>query len=212
MKTKGEKKEQIREQIVEASRVYRDKLAGKVFLYVVGGEWFEVVFQTNCFMHLTGVSSQLSAQDFYEKAKAARLTTEQISFDEKHSYQGAKKKLPCLLVLPELTNSLVCVVKSMRTMTLTYTIGLTNLHFTVGLTENIDSYGNKRNDWFLPRTLRVRDKAIEASRDAEFVDFIFSKDASHDTYDKLEFAEKERILPENLRPLLSQRLAEALLD
>ena len=46
MKTKGEKKEQIREQIVEASRVYRDKLAGKVFLYVVGGEWFEVVFQT----------------------------------------------------------------------------------------------------------------------------------------------------------------------
>lgn len=75
--------------------------------------------------------------------------------------------------LPSLTEELVCVVKDMQTLTLTYKIGVTNLDFTIGLTENIDFEGNKINDWFLPRTLRVRDKAIENSPSAEFVDFIF---------------------------------------
>jgi len=63
------------------------------------------------------------------------LTTEQFYFDQKHSYHNAKKKLPYLLLLPVLTNRLVCVVKDMRTLTLTYKIGVTNLDFTLGLSE-----------------------------------------------------------------------------
>lgn len=175
MATKADKKENIRKQIIATSQLYRDELAGKVFLYVVGEEYFEVVYQTNCFMHLTGVNSTLNAQDYYEKAKSSMLTTNQIYFDDKHSYTAAKKKLPCLLKLPMLTNSLVCVVKNMQTLTLTYKMGLTNVDFTVGLTENLDFSGNKINDWFLPRTLRVKDKSIENSGYAEFVDFIFLK-------------------------------------
>ena len=73
--------------------------------------------------------------------------------------------------LPALTNSLVCVVKEMNTVTLTYKVGVTNLNFTIGLTENIDCMGNKINEWLLPRTLRVKDKAIENSAYAEFIDF-----------------------------------------
>ena len=83
MATKTDKKEHIRKQIIDASYIYRDNLAGKAFLYVIGDEYFEVVFQTDRFMHLTGVNSRLSAQEFYDKAKESELTTGQIFFDSR---------------------------------------------------------------------------------------------------------------------------------
>lgn len=206
MATKTDKKDHIRKQIIDASCVYRDNLAGKVFLYVIGEEYFEVVFQTDRFMHLTGVNSKLTAQEFYDKATDSELTTGQIYFDKEHPYHSAKKKLPCLLLLPVLTNSLVCVVKDMKTLTLTYKLGVTNLDFTIGLTENIDFEGNKINDWFLPRTLRVKDKSIENSTSAEFVDFIFSKDASMDKYDAMAFSEGSKEVPNTVKGFLSEKL------
>ena len=208
MATKTDKKDHIRKQIIDASCVYRDNLAGRVFLYVTGEEYFEVVFQTDRFMHLTGVNSKLTAQEFYDKATDSELTTGQIYFDKEHPYHGAKKKLPCLMLLPALTNSLVCVVKDMKTLTLTYKLGVTNLDFTIGLTENVDFEGNKINDWFLPRTLRVKDKSIENSSSAEFVDFIFSKDASMDKYDTMAFSEGGQEIPETIKKLLSERLLD----
>lgn len=208
MATKEEKKDRIREQITAASCVYRDNLAGKVFLYVIGEEYFEVIFHTNRFLHLTGVNSKLGAREFYEKAKANKLTVQQFFFDSTHPYHGAKSKLPCLMLLPVLTSSLVCVVKDLRTLTFTYRIGVTNIDFTLGLTENLDFNGNKINDWFLPRTLRVKDRAIEESNDAEFVDFIFSKDASAKEYDVVTYADENKKFPSSIKPLLSNALAK----
>lgn len=208
METRSNKKEHIRKQVIDAAQVYRNELAGKVFLYVTGEEYFEVVFQTNRFMYLTGVNSRLSAQEFYDKAAEAKLTTGQIFFDQEHPYHGAKKKLPCLLLLPLLTNSMVCVVKDMKTMTLTYKLGITNLNFTVGLTENVDFEGNKINDWFLPRTLRVKDKAIENSDSAEFVDFIFMKDASMDKYNTLVFSDDNKEMPNSIKIMLDEKLQQ----
>lgn len=210
MDTRKTKDEQIRKQIIAASEVYRNKLAGKVFLYVYGENYFEVVFPTDRFRHLTGVNSSISAQEFYDKAKDSMLSTGQIFYDKEHTYRGAKKKLPCLLLLPSLTNDAVCVVKSMKTVTLTYKIGLTNLDFTIGLSENLDSEGNKINDWFLPRTLRVKDKAIESSADAEFIDFIFSKDASMDKYSTMTYADKDKKPPLVIKGFLSDGLIESL--
>lgn len=206
MATKTDKKEHIRKQIIDAACIYRDHLAGKAFLYVTGDEYFEVVFQTDRFMHLTGVNSKLRAQDFYDKAKESELTTGQIYFDPEHPYHGAKKKLPCLKLLPSLTNSLVCVVKDMKTLTLTYKIGVTNLNFTIGLTENLDFEGSKINDWFLPRTLRVKDKAIENSSDAAFVDFIFSKDASLEKYNTITFSDSGKAIPDTVKGMLAESL------
>lgn len=114
------------------------------------------------------------------------------------------------MLLPVLTNELVCVVKEMKTLTLTYKLGVTNLNFTVGLTENTDHTGRKKNDWFLPRTLRVKDKAVENSAEAEFVDFIFVKDASVEKYTALSFAAPGQVPPPAIRGLLSQTLIEQL--
>jgi hypothetical protein len=202
MAQKIEKKEILRQQIVSAAKTYSQQLAGKVFLYVYGDEYFELLFQTSQFLHLTGVSTKLSAREFYNNARKGTLDSKQFGFTHEHSFAGAKKKLPCLNRLPELTTNMVCVLKDMTTATLTYKIGVTNLEFTLGLTENIDAKNNKINDWFLPRTLRVKDKAIENSGDGEIVDFIFVRDASAQKYSTLTFADKSKPIPQSVAHLI----------
>lgn len=210
MMKKEDKKTLLRNNIISASQIYRDNLAGKVFLYVIGDEYFEVSFQTDRFMHLTGVNSSLSAQNFYERAKDSVLTNQQFFFDANHKFDSAKKKVKALQNLPDLTNSLVCALKDMSTLTLTYKIGLTNIDFTIGLTENTDYEGNKINDWFLPRTLRVGDKAIENSAQSEFVDFIFFKDASIAKYTEVAFIDKNKTIPSSIESMLSQKVKDSL--
>lgn len=205
-KTKESKKEYIRKEIIKASEIYRDKLAGKVFLFIYGDNWFEVVFKTDRFLHLTGVSTQLSAQDFYNKATKKKLTEKQFDFTKQHPFETARKKLPCLIRLPELTTSLVCVVKDLATITLTYKIGLTNLDFTLGLTENIDADGVKINNWFLPRTLRTKDRAIETSKDSDFIDFVLEKNAAEDKYTKITFDCNDKEFPSTVHQFLSNEL------
>ena len=78
MATKVDKKNAIRQGIIEAAIVYSQSLAGKTFLYVYGDEYFEVSFPVDHFLHLTGVETILSAKDFYRNAK--RLFLQIISF------------------------------------------------------------------------------------------------------------------------------------
>ena len=154
MATKTDKKNMIRQGIIDSAEIYSQNLAGKVFLYVYGEEYFEVSFPVDRFLHLTGVETRLSARDFYKNAKKAILTNNQFYFDARHPYANAKKKLPCLKRLPELTNDMVCILKDMETLRIIYKLSVTNLEFTLGLTENTDNNGNKINDYFLPMTLR----------------------------------------------------------
>ena len=69
MATKVDKKNAIRQGIIDAAIVYSQNLAGKTFLYVYGDEYFEVSFPVDHFLHLTGVETILSAKDFYRNAK-----------------------------------------------------------------------------------------------------------------------------------------------
>ena len=203
MATKVDKKNAIRQGIIKAAIVYSQSLAGKTFLYVYGDEYFEASFPVDHFLHLTGVETRLSAKDFYRNAKKAILTNNQFYFDARHVYANAKKKLPCLKRLPELTNEMVCVLKDMQTMTITYKLSVTNLEFTLGLTENIDRGGNKINDFFLPMSLRVKDSSVEKSNDGEIIDFIFSKDASVAKYDVLLVEDKDKKIPDCIKHLIS---------
>ena len=150
MATKADKKNAIRQEIIDSATIYSQNLAGKAFLYVYGEEFFEVSFPIDHFLHLTGVETNLSAKDFYKNAKKGKLTNNQFYFNARHPYANAKKKLPCLKRLPELTNDMVCILKDMQTLTIIYKLSVTNLEFTLGLTENIDNHGNKINDFFLP--------------------------------------------------------------
>ena len=91
----------------------------------------------------------------------------------------------------------------METMTITYKLSVTNLEFTLGLTENIDNTGNKINDLFLPMSLRVKDSSVERSNDGDVVDFIFSKDASVAKYDTLLVEDKSKTIPSCIKHLIN---------
>ena len=94
-------------------------------------------------MRFGRVETGLSAKDFYKNAKKGKLSSNQFYFTERHPYANARKKLPCLKRLPELTSQMVCVLKDMQTATILYKLSVTNLEFTLGLTENIDTHGKK---------------------------------------------------------------------
>ena len=205
MATKTDKKNAIRQDIIYSAGVYSQSLAGKAFLYVYGDEYFEVSFPVDHYLHLTGVETKLSAKDFYKNAKKAKLTNSQFYFDARHPYANAKKKLPCLKRLPELTNDMVCILKDMQTVTIIYKLSVTNLEFTLGITEKTDDKGNKINDFFLPMSLRVEDTSVEKSNDGEIVDFIFSKDASVSKYDTLLVEDKNKTIPESIKHLISDK-------
>lgn len=196
----------LRKQIISAAQIYKRYLAGKVFLYVYGEESFEVAYLTECFKHLTGVESALRGNSFYNNAKNATLTTDQIGLSQRHPLRTARKKLVCLHQLPQLTTDVVCVVKDMHTVSITYKLGISNLEFTVGLTENIDAAGNRINNWLIPRTLRINDKAIEASADAQFIDMIFSKNAPDELYSTVCYADLNVPVPSTILPLLDDAL------
>ena len=205
MATKADKKNAIRQEIIDSASIYSQKLAGKAFLYVYGDEYFEVSFPIDHFLHLTGVETKLSARDFYKNAKRAKLTNSQFYFDARHPYANAKKKLPCLKRLPELTSNIICILKDMQTVTIIYKLSVTNLEFTLGLIENIDSKGNKINDFFLPMSLRVEDSSVEKSNGGEVVDYIFSKDASVAEYDVLLFEDDQKTIPKSVWHMINKK-------
>lgn len=205
MATKSAKKDAIREQIVDAASVYSKELAGKAFLYVYGEEYFEVSFPIDNFLHLTGVETKLSAKDFYRNAKRGKLSNNQFYFTQRHPFANSKKKLPCLQRLPELTNDIVCVLKDLQTVTIVYKLSVTNLEFTLGLTENLDERGNKINNFFLPMSLRVKDSSVEKSGDGEIIDFIFSKNASKSTYEIMLVKDEHKCIPKCIRHLISDK-------
>ena len=202
MVKKTDKKSIIRQNIIEAAIIYSKELAGKTFLYVYGEEFFEVSFLVNRFLHLTGVETRLSAKDFYKNAKKGILTTQQFYFTSRHPYVNAKRKLPCLKRLPELTSNMICILKDLKTKTIIYKLSVTNLEFTLGLTENIDKQGKRINEYFLPMSLRVRDASIEKSKDGDIVDFIFCKDASLEKYNQLLVKDENKSIPETIRHLI----------
>ena len=206
MATKIDKKNAIRQYIMDSALIYSSDLAGKTFLYIYGKEFFEVSFPVDHFLHLTGVETSLSAKDFYKNAKKGTLTNNQFYFSVRHPYANAKKKLPCLKRLPELTNKMVCVLKDMQTVSIIYKLRVTNLEFTLGLTENLDNNGKKINDYFLPMSLRVEDSSVEKSIDGDIVDFIFVKDASKAKYSDLIVKDESKNIPECVHYLIEDAL------
>ena len=202
MATKTDKKNAIRQGIIDSAVIYSSDLAGKTFLYVYGNDFFEVSFPVDHFLHLTGVETELSAKNFYKNAKKGILTNNQFYFSVRHPYANAKKKLPYLIRLPELTNEMVCILKDMQTVTIIYKLSVTNLEFTLGLTENFDKYGKKINDCFLPMTLRVKDSSVEKSTDGDIVDFIFTKEASNGKYCNLIVKDESKNIPDSVRHLI----------
>lgn len=182
-------KKRIRDGIIQAARIYQEKLVGKKFMYVFGDEYFEVCFRKKAFKHLTGVLSRLSPKTFFENALKGILDEGQISFGTGISYDTVRKKIRNIPSIPNLTTNIICVVKGMNTPTLTYKLAMTDLSITIGLEES----SNKGE--YVPRTFRVKDHAIDISREGEVVDFIFVKQSDRKKYSHLTYKDNKIKIP-----------------
>ncbi len=205
MHLKDDKKKKIRDNIIQCSKTYSNKLAGKTFLYVFDDNYIEVAFPIDHFLHLTGVATNLSAKNFYKNAKNCILTYDQFSFDTNHSYANAKRKLRYLEKLDDLTRKLVCVLVYTKTKTVLYKLSLSNFEFTLCLIDGID-----KDDKMLlfPMSLRAEKNSVERSKDGYFVDFIFSKRYGDEKYNILEFKTISKKIPNSVYDMIDKEIIE----
>lgn len=73
MATKADKKNAIRQGIIDSAGIYSQSLAGKTFLYVYGEEFFEVSFPIDHFLHLTGVETNFLQKTSIKMQKRQNL-------------------------------------------------------------------------------------------------------------------------------------------
>ncbi|MCD8132053.1 MAG: PBECR4 domain-containing protein [Lachnospiraceae bacterium] len=94
-------KAKIVETIIKAAAEYKAKMVGHSFLYVFEGRSIEVVYRTKDFMHLTGVDTNSSAEQFFKDAIRGKLQPKQIFFSARHPYDLCSKKMTQLGVINE---------------------------------------------------------------------------------------------------------------
>lgn len=207
-----DKKLLIRKDIIDGLAAYKRNLSGRYFLYVFDNRYIEVFFGRENFKHLTGVASKLNGENFYSKVEDNKLTTKQFWFTPENPLRTAKDKCSRLSRLPELVSKDTILLEEIITDSCTYSFGTTNLDFSVGFTERTkkDEEGNFVivPHQFVPRTLRVKDKFFEKSRQTYEVDYIFSKDRDLKKYDMITFGKQEDInsLPDEIRTLIDEKL------
>lgn len=86
-------KAQIIRRIHEAVKKYKKYFVGKTYLFVYDKNYIEVIFKKSSFLHLTGVATNLSAENFYEHALIKNgLRPQEVLFGIDNPYDLADKK------------------------------------------------------------------------------------------------------------------------
>lgn len=194
--------------ILEVAPVYAEKMVGKIFLYVFEGQYIEVTYRAKEFKHLTGVSTELSARDFYKLALSGRLTPEQVSFDSRHPAKLCERKMGHLQNLSSIVNSDIIVLEEIGTASKLYRFGFTELDFTLCLNKDFDGEGNPKSDYYIVQSLRDGDSFSKSLRQYE-CNFIFSKRNDRALYDTLNYSDGRAdigCLPDKIRDKLAPEL------
>ena len=163
-------------------------------MFVYENKCVEVMFKKSSFMHLTGVASNLNAEDFYKHAIIRNgLRPNEIYFNSGHPYDLADRKTQCLADLYKITIEDVLVSTDVITMTFAYTIGLTNLKFVICLGNDTDSAGNIRSDCMIPYSFRIEEIENSKFNNLYEVTHILKKKTGERKYSTLTFGKKETI-------------------
>lgn len=160
--------------IIQAAADYKTYMVGRSFLYVFEGRYIEVIYRARDFLHLTGVDTNLSANEFYKEAIRGTLRHTQIFFSKRHPYDLCVRKMLHLAHITAVTNSSIFLLEDLVTNTFQYKFGLSELNFTVCLDVDKDSNQMIVSDHYIVRSLRVED-SFDRSSGAFEVQYIFVK-------------------------------------
>lgn len=194
--------------ILQAAPVYAENMVGKVFLYVFENQYIEVTYRAKEFKHLTGVSTKLSAKDFYKLALSGKLTPNQIYFDSRHPAKLCECKMKHLQMLSSITNSDLIVLETVGTASKAYRFGFTELGFTLCLDKDFDGNGKPKSDYYIVQSLRDGDCFSKSLYQYE-CNYIFSKRNDQSLYDTLNYSDGKvntDCLPEAIKEKLSTAL------
>ena len=194
--------------IKNAALTYRQYLVGKTFMFIYDDKKIEVIFKKESFLHLTGVGSKLYARDFYKKAERKTLRKSEIYFDASHPADFADIKTQYLSKLYELTISDIFIFEDIVTMTATYSLGLTNLEFTLCCGKNTDKMGNVLNDCYVPYSFRIGEIDNSKFGDMQEVEYILSKPTTQSKYSEITYGIQDNLqsLNESIRSKLDKKL------
>lgn len=187
---KKQNKIQITKDIINAAQIYAAKLVGYSFLYIFENKSIEVMYRKKDFKHLTGVETDLSADEFFKQAVNKHLQYKQISFSQRHPYDLCVKKVKELQNIQLITNSEILLIEDLRTSTALYKFGLTELNFTLCLNQDVNDFGRVVSDKYTPRSLRVED-SFKRSSNIYGVRYIFSKRNDEKYYNILNYKSKQ---------------------
>ena len=90
--TYSEKVDLVRNNIISNVQLYKKILAGHYYLYIFENRYFEMYYGTDNFLHLTGVGTNLSPNQFYQVAKKGQLQSSQLYFNSRFPLATALKK------------------------------------------------------------------------------------------------------------------------
>ncbi len=189
--------------IIQAAADYKAYMVGRSFLYVFEGRYIEVIYRARDFLHLTGVDTNLSANEFYKEAIRGTLRHTQIFFSKRHPYDLCVRKMLHLAHITAVTNSAIFLLEDLVTNTFQYKFGLSELNFTICLDADKDSNQMIVSDHYIVRSLRVED-SFDRSSDAFEVQYIFVKPNDVRLYPTISYTD-HRI---NIRDLPEEVLAK----
>lgn len=187
-------KSQIIKRIHNAAIKYKTYFIGNTYMFVYDNKCIEVMFKKSSFMHLTGVASNLNADDFYKHAIIRNgLRPAEIYFNSNHPYDLADRKTQCLADLYRITIEDVLVATDVITMTFAYTIGITNLKFVICLGDDTDSAGNLKGSCMIPYSFRIQEIENSKFNNLYEVTHILKKKTGERKYSTLTFGKQGSI-------------------
>lgn len=178
----------VRKNIYIDVKMYQNVLAGKYFMYVFNNECFEMYFGIDNFLHLTGVGTKLSANQFYKLAKKKQLQNNQMYFDNRYSLSSAIKKTSMLHQLRDFVCNSFYIVKNFKTNTEFYPYTITNVDLSLLLGLKTEESATI----YIPKSLRVKDNTFikNSSKNIYQIQAIFSKTDKLGAYDTILYQEK----------------------
>jgi len=202
---------QILKLIYISAKIYKEKVLDKSFMFVFNNEYIEVVFKKNNFKHLTGVSSNLNANQFFKNALMFHIFPSQIKFDLYHPYSLSIEKLTYLNKIHELLHNQCVALKDVTTQTSKYIFGSTNLYFVLLFEKEINDNGNVSSSKLIVKSIRG-DCCIDKAKTKYFVDYIFSKDSNSNKYNNISFCKDSKIeLPKDVINKLDKNLIDKII-
>ncbi|MCD7824547.1 MAG: PBECR4 domain-containing protein [Clostridiaceae bacterium] len=201
----------IAEKIKTAAILYKQNLVGKRFMYVFDERYIEVIFKTENFKHLTGVDTNLSAKQFYKYAVKGQLAASQIWFGPKHPFSLCTRKVQHIGDVATMAGSECFMLEEIKTDTMSYKFGTTDLEFSLCLNKETDQNGDEKGDCYVVQSLRD-ENCFSKSNEAYVVTHIFSRQNDGKKYTEALFIDDSssiESLPEKIKTKISDKLLPA---